>query len=342
MEITELKVDDYHKVIKGYDHTSGMRAIIAVHNTNRGPAVGGTRLFPYGSDDEALHDVLRLSRGMTYKSALADIAFGGGKSVIIADPAQKTEELFKSFGRFVDSLEGVYICAEDVNTSPADMAVVRQETKNVLGLDGASGDPSPLTALGVLTSIRTTVEQLGLKMDGLSVTIQGIGHVGKILTELLRAEGVTVYIADLREQAVDDLAKKTGAIAIPAEKAVQNPCDVFAPCAMGAVLNEETIPTLNCKAVVGAANNQLAAPEDARRLADRGILYAPDYLVNAGGIINVSFEHQQDEYDAEGARQKVLGIGQTLKEIYDLAKKEDILPVEAADRIAEGRFKEAE
>lgn len=338
MEISEIKVDDYHKIIEGYDPTSGMRAIIAVHNTNRGPAVGGTRLFPYGSDKEAMNDVLRLSKGMTYKSALANIAFGGGKSVIIADPAQKTEELFRSFGRFVDSLKGVYICAEDVNTSPADMAIVRQETQNVLGLDGASGDPSPLTALGVVAAIRTTVKQLGLEMDSLSVTVQGIGHVGKILTELLRAEGVTVYIADLRADAVAELAEKTGAKVIKAEDAVSNPCDIFAPCAMGAVLNKETIPTLACKAVVGAANNQLAAPEDADILAKRGILYAPDYLVNAGGIINVSFEHQKSEYNAGGARAKVLEIGQTLEEIYNLARKEDILPIEAANRIAESRF----
>lgn len=338
MDITNLNIDNYHKVIKAHDPATGLKAIIAMHNVNRGPAVGGTRLYPYPTEEDALNDVLRLSKGMTYKSALANVPFGGGKSVIIADVADKSEELFKAFGRFIDSLAGSYVCAEDVNTSPSDMAIVRQETPHVLGLDGASGDPSPLTALGVLESIRTTVKHLNLSMEGLTVTVQGIGHVGKVITELLRAEGVTVYIADIRKEAVKELAEKTGAIAIEADEALTNPCDIFAPCAMGAVLNDKTIPNLRCKAVVGAANNQLATNEDAALLAERGILYAPDYLVNAGGIINVYFEHEKETYDAEGARQKVLEIGRTLDEIYNLAEAENILPLKAADRIAEERF----
>lgn len=338
MDITEIQVDNYHKVLKAHDPDSGLKAIIAVHNVNRGPAVGGTRLFPYASEDDALNDVLRLSRGMTYKSALAGIPFGGGKSVIIADKPQKTEALFKAFGRFVDTFNGGYVCAEDVNTSPADMAIVRQETRHVLGLDGASGDPSPVTALGLLESIRTTVNQLGLKMAELKVTVQGVGHVGAVITRLLRDEGVTVYIADLQDDVVQALAEETGAIAIPAGEALTNTCDILVPCAMGAVLNEETIPNLQCKAVVGAANNQLATDQDAQRLADRGILYAPDYLVNAGGIINVFFEHEKETYDAEGARAKVREIGDTLRKIYELSEAENILPVQAADRIAEERF----
>lgn len=338
MHIEEIHVENYHKVVKAHDPESGLKAIISLHNTNRGPGVGGTRLYPYPSEQDALNDVLRLSKGMTYKSALANVPFGGGKSVIIADVEDKSDDLFKAFGRFVDHLDGQYFCAEDVNTSPAEMAVVRQETPHVLGLDGASGDPSPLTALGVVESIRTTVRHLGLSMKNLKVTVQGVGHVGKIITELLRAEGVTVYIADIRETVVHDLAKQTGAIAVDADKALSTPCDILAPSALGAVLNAQSIPTLDCKAVVGAANNQLATDQDAARLAERGILYAPDYLVNAGGIINVFFEHEKDIYDADAARLKVLEIGQTLAEIYKLSESENILPVQAADRIAEERF----
>lgn len=342
MEITEIRIDDYHKVLKANDPESGLKAIIAIHNINRGPAVGGTRLYPYASEEDALEDVLRLSKGMTYKSALADVPFGGGKSVIIADVNEKSEALFKAFGRFVDTLEGLYTCAEDVNTSPKDLAIVRSSTKHVLGLEGASGDPSPLTALGVVESIRATVKHLNLSMENLEVVVQGIGHVGKIVTEMLRQEGVTVYIADIREKQVQELAQETGAIAIAAEDALKKPCDILVPCAMGAVLNEKTIPNLQCKAIVGAANNQLATDEDANRIAKKGILYAPDYLVNAGGIINVFFEHNKDVYDHQSARAKVMGIAETLEKIYELSSAEDILPLQAADRIAFSRFSKKE
>ena len=338
MKITDLKIENYHRVVKAEDAATGFKAIIAIHNINLGPAVGGTRLFPYASEENALDDVLRLSKGMTYKSALAQTGFGGGKSVIIAHPDQKTPELFKKFGQFVDSLGGEYICAEDVNTSPSDMEIVNSVTPHVLGLDGAGGDPSPLTALGVVESIWVTAEELGIKPADLSVTIQGIGHVGEEMTRLLREKGATVYITDLRTEAVEALAHKTGAVAIKPEEALTQECDIFAPCAMGAILNDETIPNLKCKAVVGCANNQLSEPRHGKMLADAGILYAPDYLVNAGGIINVSVEHREEGYDAALARAKVVAIGDTLRQIYKLAKEQGITPEKAADPLAEERF----
>lgn len=338
MKMTDLHIEGYHRVVKAEDAASGLKAIIAVHNINLGPAVGGTRLFPYATEEEALQDVLRLSKGMTYKSALADTGFGGGKSVIIADPTDKTPELFKAFGQFVNTFGGEYICAEDVNTSPAEMNIVHSVTPHVLGLDGAGGDPSPLTALGVTESIWVTAAELGIKPADLSVTIQGIGHVGQDMTRLLRKKGVTVYIADLRADAVAELAAETGAIALAADKALANECDIFAPCAMGAILNDSTIPQLRCKAVVGCANNQLAEPRHGEMLKAAGILYAPDYLVNAGGIINVSVEYRPEGYDANIARKKVVAIGQTLKTIYKEAKAKNITPEQAADPIAEQRF----
>ena len=338
MNITDLNIDGYHRVVKAEDAASGLKAIIAIHNINLGPAVGGTRLFPYSTEEEALNDVLRLSKGMTYKSALADTGFGGGKSVIIAKPEDKTPELFKAFGKFVDSLGGEYICAEDVNTSPADMSIVHSVTPHVLGLDGAGGDPSPLTALGVVESIWVTAEELGIKPKDLSVTIQGIGHVGQDMTRMLRKKGATVYITDLRADAVEKLAAETGAIAIMADQALTQPCDIFAPCAMGAILNDDTIPKLKCKAIVGCANNQLAEPRHGEMLKSAGIIYAPDYLVNAGGIINVSVEHRPEGYDADLAHQKVVAIGDTLKEVYAKAKEKGITPEQAADPIAEQRF----
>lgn len=338
MNITEIKVNGYEKVIRAEDEASGLKAIIAVHNTNLGPAVGGTRLYPYASEEDAMTDVLRLSRGMTYKSSLAGLNFGGGKSVIIARPEDKSPALFEAFGRAVDSLGGKYICAEDVNTTTADMAIVHKVTPNVLGLEGGSGDPSPLTALGVVESIRATARHLGLKMNGLKVAMQGVGHVGWVMTEMLRKDGATVYITDVRQDLVKELAAKTGAIPVALDDIMTMECDIYAPCAMGATLNDKTIPALKCKAVVGCANNQLAEPRHGKMLQDRGILYAPDFLVNAGGIINVYFEYQKGGYDVEVAQKKVRAIGDQLMRVYALSNSEKITPAEAADRLAEDRF----
>lgn len=341
MQVTEIKVDGYEKVLHAKDEASGLNAIISVHNTNLGPAVGGTRLYNYANEQDALSDVLRLSRGMTYKSSLAGIDFGGGKSVIIARPEDKTPELLRAFGRFVDLFGGRYICAEDVNTSTADMTVINSVTPHVLGLEGAGGDPSPWTALGVVESIRVTAKRLGIPMDKLSVAIQGIGHVGEEMVRLLRKDGSTVYIADLRAAVVEKLAAETGAIVVATDKIVSQHCDIFSPCAMGGAVNDNTINLLQCKAVVGCANNQLAEPRHGDELKAKGILYAPDYLVNAGGIINVFFEKMPSGYQIENARAKIKAIGNTLAEIYALAEQQDVSPAKAPDSLAERRFRGA-
>jgi leucine dehydrogenase len=338
MHIEELKIDGYEKVVRCEDKQSGLKAIIAVHNTNLGPAVGGTRLFPYASEDAALTDVLRLARGMTYKSALAGIDFGGGKSVIIADPKDKTPEMLKAFGQFVNTLGGIYVCAEDVNTSPADMEIVYTQTRHVAGLNKDGGDPSPFTALGVVESIKATATKLNIPLTQLSVAIQGVGHVGKYMTEMLRAAGCTVYITDLRTQLVEDIARKTGAIAVKPEDIMTLECDVLAPCAMGATLNDQTIPALKCKAIVGCANNQLAELRHAKMLQERGILYGPDYLVNAGGIINVFYERKPQGYVQADSERACRAIATTLTSVLNMAEAEGITTAEAADRLAEQRF----
>lgn len=343
MEFREVYVKDYEKVIVATDEETGLKAIISVHNTNLGPAVGGTRLYPYTTEEEALQDVLRLSKGMTYKSSLAGIDFGGGKSVIIADPKDKTPELLKAFGRFVNSYSGQYSCAEDVNTSPDDMEIIHEMTEHVMGLNNKGGDPSPLTALGVFAAIKATAEQkLGKPLNQAHVAIQGLGHVGKHLFEMLYKEGATLTVTDKNEAHLDEVSTKTNVSIVAPETIHQHECDIFSPCAMGGVLNEKSIAELNCKAIVGAANNQLLhETEDAKRLHARGILYAPDYLVNAGGIINVFIEQKPEGYNKQKAQEATQNIANTLMDIFNLAEKENILPSEAANRIAEKRFLKA-
>ncbi len=340
MSVETIQKNGYETIVKATDPESGLKAIIAVHNTNRGPAVGGTRLYPYSSEEEAMTDVLRLSRGMTYKSALAGIQFGGGKSVIIADPSKKSPELLKAFGKFVNSLEGKYFCAEDMNTTLADMDTIKTSTDFVLGR--ASGDPSPMTALGIFICQKVAAEEfIKTQMSDLTVAIQGVGNVGKNLIKWLTEAGVkggNITIADVNQDALTEMATTYGCTVVPTEDIHKVPCDIYAPCAMGGILNETTIPELNCKAVVGGANNQLATESDADLLQGRGILYAPDYLVNAGGIINVYYENLEGGYEKDQALKSIHGIGDTLREIFAMAEKEGILPAEAADRVAESRF----
>ena len=341
MKLREIQVDGYQKVVVANDEASGLKAIISVHNTNLGPAVGGTRLYPYNNEDEALEDVLRLSRGMTYKSSLAGIDFGGGKSVIIAKPEDKTPELLKAFGQFVDSFGGSYNCAEDVNTSPEDMEIIHEATPYVMGLNNKGGDPSPITALGVFVAIEATLEQkLNIPLSQAHVAIQGLGHVGQHLLNMLLEKGCKVTVADKNQKTLETLKDNPKVAIVDPENIHLTPCDLFAPCAMGGILNKDTIGQLNCKAVVGAANNQLLdEKEDAKRLHARGILYAPDYLVNAGGIINVFVEQSKEGYNKQKAKQATQKIAKTLLEIFTLAEKENILPSEAANKVAEKRFK---
>lgn len=319
MSVFSAPAFDQHELVSFCsDSDTGLRAIIAVHDTTLGPGVGGCRMYPYSSDDEALHDVLRLSRGMTYKSALAGLPLGGGKSVIIGNPrSDKSRELLLAMGDFVNSQSGRYVAAEDSGTGVADMKVLGERTQWVSGLDDNEfgGDPSPSTAWGVYLGMRTAIRhRLGAdSFKGLKVAIQGLGHVGFYLARQLRADGATVYGADVNGDNLQRAVNELGVIAVPVDEILQQEVDIVAPCAMGAILNEQSIPRLRGGIVCGAANNQLATPQDGDHLRDLGILYCPDFLVNAGGIIDV---HHQRAGSAEAAkREHIARIEGTLAEV---------------------------
>ncbi|MBX5477336.1 MAG: Glu/Leu/Phe/Val dehydrogenase [Clostridia bacterium] len=340
---TNAAHDGHEQVVFCRDEASGLRAIIAIHSTALGPALGGCRMWPYASEEEALFDVLRLSRGMTYKNAAMGLNFGGGKSVIIADPRKdKTEALFRAFGRFVQSLGGRYYTAEDVGINSDDLIYVRQETDYVLGLPEASGDPSPATAFGVFCGIRACLEEAYGSDDpaGRTVAIQGAGHVGYHLAKLLVEAGARVVIADIFEDKVRRAVEDLGVETVPADAIYDVECDVFAPCALGAVINDETIPRLKCRIVAGSANNQLAEPRHGDRLQELGILYAPDYVINGGGVINVASEFNPGGYNRDHSYRKIAGIGDKLREIFAIARREGIPTYRAADVLAEERIRQ--
>ncbi|GAB5390334.1 MAG: Glu/Leu/Phe/Val dehydrogenase dimerization domain-containing protein [Alphaproteobacteria bacterium] len=324
-----------------HDADSGLKAIIAIHNTNLGPSLGGCRFWNYASEEEAHRDVLRLSRGMTYKAAITGLPLGGGKSVIIGDAARdKSPALFRAFGRAVESLGGRYITAEDVNTKPSDMEFVRAETSHVRGLQGTggSGDPSPVTAYGVFVGLKASVLE-GMKTDslkGVRVAVQGLGNVGYHLCKLLHAEGAVLFVSDINAESVNRVVTEFGATAVLPEAIHAADVDVFAPCALGGILNDQSIEELKAGVICGAANNQLAEARHGIALMERGITYAPDYLVNAGGLINVFFEGPS--YNRDIALAKVDEIGATLAEVFDRARAEGIATSDAADRVAESRF----
>ncbi len=325
-------------VLYGADDASGLRAIIAIHSTALGPALGGTRFYPYETDDEALSDVLRLSRGMTLKNAAAGLDLGGGKAVIIGDPRQiKSERLLRAYGRMIDSLGGLYVTAEDVGTTTADMAIIGRETKWVAGQaaqDGGSGDPSPATALGLFSSLQAVAEHLWGVPDlaGRTVAVQGVGKVGYHYVKLLTEAGAEVFVADVWQPAVDRVVTDFGAVAVDGDQLLSLEVDILSPCALGAVLDEETIPLLKCKAVVGSANNQLATDKDAERLDDRGILYAPDFVVNSGGVINVAEELRG--YRGDRAEARVRDLQMRTKEILAMSAERQITPHDAAVELA--------
>ena len=332
--------DDHERVVFGHDAASGLRAIIAIHNTNLGPALGGCRMWPYASEAEALTDVLRLARGMTYKSALAGLPFGGGKAVILGDPRKdKSEALFLAMGRFVDSFGGRYVTAEDVGVSVDDVEVMARATEHVAGTRAAgAGDPSPSTAYGVLVGIRAAVaHKLGRNsLDGVRVAVQGAGHVGYHLCHLLHEAGARLTVADIDHNAVERVADELGALPVAPDAITSVEGEVFAPCALGAVINDETLGQLQVPIVAGSANNQLAAPRHGVELLRRGVLYAPDYVINAGGVINIS--HEGPAYDKQAAVDHVARIHETLREIFGRAEAAGIPTSEAADRLAEERF----
>ncbi len=333
----------HEQVVFCHDKATGLRAIIAIHDTTLGPALGGTRLWTYASDDEALTDVLRLSRGMTYKAAAAGLSLGGGKAVIIGDAkTMKNEGLFRAFGRFVHSLGGRYITAEDVNINTGDMGFVSLETPYVTGLEGKSGDPSPVTAWGVFHGIRAAVRHKLKKegLQGLRVAVQGTGAVGRYLCDYLHQAGAKLVVADIDEQKVQSIVDKFGAKVENVKAIHAADVDVFAPCALGAVLNDETIPQLRASIVAGGANNQLKSEDrHGAQLLERGILYAPDYVINAGGLINVYQELKG--YDADAAKRRAAGIYESLSAIFLEAEKEKIPTHRASDRLVERRLASA-
>ena len=330
-----------------FDEKTGLKSIIAVHSTARGPAAGGCRMWDYSSAGAALTDALRLSRGMSYKNAMADLEFGGGKAVIIGDArSQKTPELFEAFGRAVDSLNGQYWTAEDVGVSPADLVNTRKTTRYVAGLEGhdaASGDPSPVTAEGVFRGVRLCVQRaLGRDLQGVKVAIQGVGHVGAYLAEKLHAAGARLIIADVNQQALDEVAAKTGAQIVPIDAIFDVDADVFAPCALGGAISTTTLPRLKVKVIAGGANNQLADATIGQAVFERGILYAPDYVINGGGIINVAGEIRALEagvaFDPQWVATKLDRLAQTLDEVLDHAVNDKRPANLVADEIARSRI----
>ncbi|MDQ1397486.1 MAG: valine dehydrogenase [Acidimicrobiaceae bacterium] len=341
-----IGADDDEQVVFCHDRPTGLRAVIAIHSTVLGPSLGGTRFYPYRSEDDAVEDVLRLARGMTYKSAAAGLDLGGGKAVIIGDPAtHKTEALVRAYARFVDSLGGRYITAEDVGTTQADMDLIRRETSYVTGVSralGGSGDPSEATAYGVLHAMKAVARRLWgeAALTGRHVAISGVGKVGYALARHLVEERATVTVADVNPAAVDRAARDFGFGVVPAEKAHAVDCDIFSPCALGGALSPSTIPELRCAAVVGSANNQLADRAGAGLLQEAGILYAPDYIVNAGGVINIAEELSPAGYHRERAYAAVRRIGETTAAVLETAEAEGITSAAAADRLAERRIAE--
>jgi len=351
----------HEEVATWLDRETGLRAIIAIHDTTLGPGLGGTRLRRYDSSAEALLDVLRLSEGMTYKAAVAGLPLGGAKAVILADGKEERDPAlraarFRAFGRFVESLGGRYITAEDVGTAPQDMTEIRTQTQHVAGIPreaGGSGDPSPSTAYGVVCGMRALIEEgLGRSsLDGVRVAVQGLGHVGMSLTEqLLRDHGATVIAADVRPAIVEEARKRFAGekrfSLVTADEIHKQECDVFSPCAFGAGINPVTIPQLRCRIVAGAANNQLADEDrDAALLCERGILYAVDYVINAGGLIHVMSELEAkggwSEEDAARVKAKAAGIYDTLKRLLTLSREEGISPHAAARQMAAERIQAA-
>ncbi len=339
-----VTVDDYEQVVFCHDRATGLRAIVAIHSTTLGPALGGTRFYPYRSEDEGLEDVLRLAKGMTYKAAAAGLDLGGGKAVILGDPdTDKSEALLRTYARFVDSLGGRYITAEDVGTTQADMDTIRRETRFVTGVSqelGGSGDPSAATAYGVLWAMKAVARRLWgqTTLADAHVAVAGVGKVGVNLVRHLVEERAQVTVADVDEEAVQRVVDHYDVQAVEVEKVHAIDADIYAPCALGGSLNAITIPELRCAAVVGCANNQLATPEGDELLHRLGIVYAPDYVVNAGGVINIAGELSHRGYHPGRAYEQVRRIFDTVGSVLDTAAAEGIPTGTAADRLAEGRI----
>lgn len=342
MIFESISKTDHEEVVFCQNKDAGLKAIIAIHNSVLGPALGGLRMWPYATEQDALNDVLRLSRGMTYKAAVSGLNLGGGKAVIIGDPSKdKSEALFRAFGRFVNSLNGRYITAEDVGIDVNDMEHVYRETEFVTGVHqvhGGSGDPSPFTAFGTLQGLMAAMQvQFGNEDVGkYSFAVQGVGHVGMEYVKLLRERGAKVFVTDINAELVQRAVDDYGAEAVDADAIYDTGADVYSPCALGGTVNEATLQRLQCKIICGAANNQLATNEIGDEVQRRGILYAPDYAVNAGGLMNVSLEI--DGYNRERAMRMLRTIYFNLARIFEISKRDNIPTYLAADRMAEERI----
>jgi len=337
--VKEISVRNYEKVVEIVDDTSNLHGFIAVHNTSLGPALGGVRMYPYSTPQQALDDVLRLAQSMTYKSALAEIGLGGGKSVIIGDPHfQKTEELLLAMGEAIDHLKGLYIAAEDVGTSPEDMTIIRKKTHYVVALpvERGSGDPSLFTAHGIYRGMQAVAKKLwgNPSLKKRRIAIQGLGHVGSKLAGFLFWDGADLILADIDPDLTYHYQRMYGAKVVSPEEILQAECDILSPCALGGIINSKTIQKLKCSAIAGSANNQLSHEDLGLQLRQKGILYAPDYVINSGGIINAVTEVNPGSYDPKAVRDKTDHISDRLLNIFVKADKEDKATNQVAEELA--------
>lgn len=344
LDLFEVMQQEGHEALHFFsDPKSGLRALIAIHSTKLGPALGGCRMWPYRGVEEAIRDALRLSKAMTYKAAVADLPLGGGKTVVIGDPTkEKTEGLLHALGQCVESLNGRYLIAEDVGMTVEDMETIRRSTSHVTGCGrekGGSGDPTIMTAVGVLEGIKVCFEEVfgNSSLKGRAVAVQGVGKVGAYLAELLHREGAKLYLTDLEPDRLRQTAVPLNATLTSPEEIYSVPCDLFAPCALGGVINDRTLGLLRCRIVAGAANNQLECGDHGSQLYKQGVLYAPDYVINAGGLINLACEI--DGYNPDKALDRVRGIADILRKVFTLSRQEGIAPHEASEQMALARLK---
>lgn len=337
-----MEQHDYEQLVFCQDKNSGLKAIICIHDTTLGPALGGTRMWNYETEEEAIEDAIRLGRGMTYKNAAAGLNLGGGKTVIIGDPLKdKNEEMFRAFGRFIQGLNGRYITAEDVGTTVADMDLIHEETDFVTGISpafGSSGNPSPVTAYGIYIGMKAAaLEAFGDdSLEGKTITVQGVGNVAYTLCKHLHEEGAKLIVTDINQDAVQRAVNDFGAVAVAPNDIYSQEADIFAPCAMGAIINDETIPQLKVKVVAGSANNQLKEERHGDELEAKGIVYAPDFVINSGGVINVADELYG--YNNERAMKRVETIYDSITRIFEISKRDGIPSYIAAERMAEERI----
>ncbi|MGM0419671.1 MAG: Glu/Leu/Phe/Val family dehydrogenase [Bacillota bacterium] len=334
-----MQEHDYEQMVFNHDEVSGLKAIICIHDTTLGPALGGTRMWNYETEEDAIIDVMRLARGMTYKAAAAGLNLGGGKTVIIGDAdTDKSEEFWRAFGRFVESLNGRYITAEDVNTTVDDMAFVAEETDHVTGLPGTSGDPSPVTAFGVYRAMQASLEEVygSTDINGKTVAVQGVGQVGYYLCKHISEDGGKLIVTDIDDEKLERVKQEFGAEVVGPDEIYSVDADVFAPTALGAVINDDTIPQFKFDIICGGANNVLAEERHGDILDEKDILYAPDYVANAGGLINVYDELLG--YNKERALNRASGIFENTKKVYNISKRDNIPTYKAADIMAEERI----